>query len=218
MRRFWIYAALIAWCMALLLVRNARSNSLSFIFLSWNLILAIVPAVAAVLFVRAKSRVAQICWFVIWILFLPNASYIVTDFIHLYPKPGVPLWYDIALLLSFAGTGLLLGYGSIADVQQNIAQRFGERTGWALAFAALLLSGFGIYLGRFARLNSWDALTDPLDLAGYFARGAMNPMAHPKTIVVTLVYGVGLMLGYLAWSAGRLARIRPASRRTNNIS
>jgi uncharacterized membrane protein len=203
-KRTLIFAALIAWCGALLFARIMRSHSGSYTFLVWNLFLAIIPAVAAMWFARAKSTAMQIVWFAIWLLFLPNAPYILTDFVHLHPRPGVPLWFDIALLLSFAGTGLLLGYSSLSDVQAVIARRFGHAASWAAALAALLLSGFGIYLGRVLRWNSWDAFSDPLTIASSIARGAVDPLAHPRTIVVTLVYGVGLTLGYLAYQLPRL--------------
>ena len=202
-KRTLIFAALIAWCCALLAVRVLRSGSFAYSFLVWNLVLAMIPAVAALLFMRARSRAVQVMWFVIWLLFLPNAPYIVTDFVHLHARANVPLWFDIALLLSFAGTGLLLGYSSLADVQTVLARRFGHVASWSAAFIALLLSGFGIYLGRFLRLNSWDAVSNPIALASYLGRGAMNPLAHPRTIAVTFVYGIGLVLGYLAYQLPR---------------
>ena len=199
-----IFAALITWCTLLVAARVWRSHSLMHVFLLWNLFLAAVPAIAAIFFMRAKSTIARSIWFVVWLLFLPNAPYIVTDFIHLAVYPRIPMWFDIALLASFAGTGLLLCYSSVDDVRATLAQRFGSATSWTIAIAALLLSGFGIYLGRFARLNSWDALTDPLDLARYISHGAVHPFAHPKTIAVTVIYGVGLVLGYFAYQLPRL--------------
>jgi uncharacterized membrane protein len=202
-KRTLIFAALIAWCCTLLTMRVLRSGSLAYSFLVWNLVLAVVPAAAAMLFVRARSRAVEVTWFVIWLLFLPNAPYIVTDFVHLHARANVPLWFDIALLLSFAGTGHLLGYSSLADVQTVLACRFGQVASWSAAFIALLLSGFGIYLGRFVRLNSWDAVSNPVALASYIGRGAMNPLAHPRTIAVTFIYGVGLALGYLAYQLPR---------------
>jgi len=119
---------LLCWCGALLLFRFVRSGSLALGFLAWNLFLAAVPAVAAWFFARAmakdSSRIEQVGWFVIWIVFLPNAPYIITDFVHPATRPGIPLWCDTALLVSCAGTGLLLGYTSIADVQAAITRKF----------------------------------------------------------------------------------------------
>jgi len=139
--RLLLFVMLLGWCAALLLFRFVRSGSLTLGFLAWNLFLAAVPAVAAWLFARAmgknSSTVERVAWFVIWLLFLPNAPYIITDFVHLTPRPGVPFWYDIALLVSCAGTGLLLGYTSIADVQVVVARRYSALMGWLLVVGTI---------------------------------------------------------------------------------
>jgi uncharacterized membrane protein len=200
--RLLLFVVLLSWCGALLLFRFARSGSFALGFLAWNLFLAAVPAVAAWFFARAMGRnsstIERVVWFVIWILFLPNAPYIITDFVHLTTHPGIPFWYDTALLVSCAGTGLLLGYTSIADVQFVIARRFSPLAGWMLVVAAVLLSGFGIYLGRFLRWNSWDTVTSPRQLSLAITERVMNPLSNPQTFGVTIVYGVGLFLGYVA--------------------
>jgi uncharacterized membrane protein len=200
--RLLLFVMLLSWCGALLVFRFARSGSLEMGFLAWNLFLAAVPAVAAWLFARAMGRnsslLERVVWFVVWLVFLPNAPYIITDFVHLTTRPGIPFWYDTALLVSCAGTGLLLGYTSIADVQFVIARRFSPLAGWLLVVAAVLLSGFGIYLGRFLRWNSWDTLTSPRQLSLAITERVMNPLSNPQTFGVTIVYGVGLFLGYVA--------------------
>lgn len=200
--RLLLFVMLLGWCGALLLFRFARSGSLALGFLAWNLFLAAVPAVAAWFFARAmgkkSSLIERVGWFVVWLVFLPNAPYIITDFVHLTTRPGIPFWYDTALLVSCAGTGLLLGYTSIADVQFVIARRFSPLAGWMLVVAAVLLSGFGIYLGRFLRWNSWDTLTSPRQLSVAITERVMNPLSNPQTFGVTIVYGVGLFLGYVA--------------------
>jgi uncharacterized membrane protein len=200
--RLLLFGMLLSWCAALLLFRFVRSGSFALRFLAWNLFLAAIPAVAAWFFARAmakrSSRIEQVGWFVIWLVFLPNAPYIITDFVHLSERPGIPFWYDIALLTSCAGTGLLLGYTSIADVQAAITRRFSPFVGWVLVIVAVLLSGFGIYLGRFLRWNSWDTLTSPIQLFREIADRLINPLSHQQTFGVTVVYGVGLFLGYVA--------------------
>ena len=200
--RLLLFGMLLSWCAALLLFRFVRSGSFALRFLAWNLFLAAIPAVAAWFFARAmakdSSRIEQVGLFVIWLVFLPNAPYIITDFVHLKARPGIPLWYDTALLISCAGTGLLLGYTSIADVQAAITRRFSAFVGWVLVIAAVLLSGFGIYLGRFLRWNSWDTVASPNQLFPEIADRLINPLSHPQAVGVTAVYGVGLFLGYVA--------------------
>jgi uncharacterized membrane protein len=198
MKRILAFTALLAWCGTLLALRGWRAQNVTYFFLVWNLFLAAIPFAAALLFERSKRVVTQAVTFVVWLLFLPNAPYIVTDFIHLRARPPVPLWFDILLLLSAAGTGLLLGYGSVMIVQRVVERRRGARTGWLAATVALFLSAFGIYLGRFVRFNSWDVVTDPIPLFADIAYRLMNPMQHPRTFAVTALYGVALLLGYAA--------------------
>jgi uncharacterized membrane protein len=137
-------------------------------------------------------------FFCLWLLFLPNAPYILTDLIHLAPRPHVPLWFILALLLSCAGTGAMLGYLSILDVHAVVEEKFSKTTGWAVAISSLLLCAFGIYLGRFLRWNSWDALANPLQLLRSIVRQFIDPSVHPHPLGVTVVFGLGLILGYLA--------------------
>ena len=214
--RLLLFVMLLCWCGALLLFRFARTGSLALAFLAWNLFLAAVPAVAAWLFARSmgksSSLAERVLWFVLWLVFLPNAPYIITDFVHLTTHPHVPFWYDIALFVSCAGTGLLLGYTSIADVQFVIARRFSALVGWLLVVAAVLLSGFGIYLGRFLRWNSWDTVTNPRQLSLEIADRVMNPLSNPQTVGVTVVYGVGLFLGYVALRFWQPATISDSDR------
>ena len=116
LKRIAVFAVLLGWCAALLALRIARSNSYYFFFLVWNLFLAAIPFAASLVFEfldRHRSlrplRPLQWACFAVWILFLPNAPYILTDFIHLKHRPPIPLWYDVLVLFSSAGTGLLLG-------------------------------------------------------------------------------------------------------------
>jgi len=201
-KRWIVPAALSLWCVLLVVLRVGRSGTVSYVFLVWNLWLAWIPWLAGQAFRSASRRrvpaARQLGWLALWILFLPNAPYITTDLLHLTPRPWVPLWYDLALLLSCAGTGLLLGYLSLLDVQGAVEERFGRVKGWAVAAGSLFLSGFGIYLGRFLRWNSWDVLADPAGLVHDIAVRLLEPTAHPRTYGVTLIFGGGLLLGYAA--------------------
>ena len=169
-----------------------------FAFLSWNLILAAIPFFASVAAERTRSFAAQTAVLLIWLVFLPNAPYILTDFIHLAPRPPIPLWFDLLLIASCAGTGLLLGYASTLIVHRVAADRFGTIAGWTLAIAAQLLSAFGIYLGRFLRWNSWEVVTNPMPLFADLANRLTSPMSYPRTFAVTALFGVMLTLGYIA--------------------
>ena len=204
-KRLLAFAALGGWCVALILLRHERTGTGFYFFLIWNLFLAAVPFGASlILEALHKLRVwtvLQWACFVVWLLFLPNAPYIVTDLLHLKPRHGVPLWYDVLLLISAAGTGLLLGYSSMLIVQRVIAKRYGVFTSWVVAVVSLVLSAFGIYLGRFLRFNSWEVISEPLPLFAEIGDRLMNPFAHRLTFAVTGLFGIALTLGYVALHA-----------------
>src|SRR5688572_14883791 len=136
-KRFIVVSTLLFWCACMIAVRIDRTGSGYYRFLLGNLFLACVP-----LFLSTTLRVAhrlQFHWTVLatltglWLLFLPNAPYILTDMLHLTRASHAPIWYDLALLLSCSGTGLLLGYLSLVDVEGIVARRFTPVVGWIFA-------------------------------------------------------------------------------------
>jgi len=200
-KRFLVVSMLLFWCFCLIVVRIDRTGSGYYRFLITNLFLACMP-----LFLSTALRLArhwelpwpiQLAVLSLWLLFLPNAPYILTDMLHLTRASHAPAWYDLALLLSCAGTGLLVGYLSLIDVQTIVARRLGQALSWIFALVSLVLSGFAIYLGRFLRWNSWDVLIDPARLFG-ITEGLLRPWAHAKPLAVTLIFGGILTLGYIS--------------------
>jgi len=97
----------------------------------------------------------------VWLIFLPNAPYIVTDFVHFRAVPSVPLWYDLVLLFASASTGLLLGLLSLREVHFALKRWLSNTLAGVLIFISIGLAGFGVWLGRFQRWNSWDLVTRP---------------------------------------------------------
>jgi uncharacterized membrane protein len=200
-RRLGSAAALLAWCVLLVAARVVYSGRWTFVFLGWNLFLAAIPLAASLCLRRMDPRrwpVRRALLFVGWLLFLPNAPYIVTDLVHLEPRPPVPVWFDLAMLLSAAATGLIMGYLSLLDVHRVLEARFGWVRAWAATAASLIGCGYGIYLGRFLRFNSWEVLTGPGRLLRIVAHHLLSPWRYPAAVGVTLLYGTGLLLGYVA--------------------
>jgi uncharacterized membrane protein len=147
----------------------------------------------------------------LWLLFFPNAPYVLTDLIHLR-QHSVPVWYDLLLLLSFAWTSLMFGFVSLADMQRLIQQRFNATVGWLFAVAAVLLGSFGIYLGRFLRWNSWDVITEPRQLAWDIFERVANPLAYTHTFGFTVLLAAFLLLAYLTLQFFRPSTERRSSR------
>ncbi|GAB2717361.1 membrane protein [Hymenobacter frigidus] len=170
-----------------------------FLFLVWNLFLAVIPFAISTMLGTARGPLRARLLVPVgaaWLLFFPNAPYILTDLFHLERRAGVPLWYDLALILSCAWNGLMLAYASLADMQRLVQLRLGTGAGWAFATLALLLSSFGIYLGRYLRFNSWDVLANPLTLFFDIVNRILHPFSFPGTWGVTLVFGLFLLVGY----------------------
>ena len=151
--------AVSALCVATMEIRTHETGDAYYRFLVWNLILAWVPLVLAmVAYGRARRRVdlTVAVLLVPWLLFFPNAPYLLTDFIHLGEGPA-PLWYDALMLSAFAWTGLMLGFASLYLVQMILRRAFGTVVAWLGVVVALSLGSIGVYVGRFIRFNSWDA-------------------------------------------------------------
>ena len=192
-------AASLTLSILLIIGRVLLTGHVVFLFLIWNLFLAVIPFALSTMLGTAKGPLRArmlVPAGAAWLLFFPNAPYILTDLFHLDARPGVPLWYDLALILSCAWNGLMLAYASLSDMQRLVQQRLGFGAGWAFATLALLLSSFGIYLGRYLRFNSWDVLTNPLTLFFDIVNRILHPFSFPGTWGVTLVFGVFLLIGY----------------------
>lgn len=199
--RLMLFAAGGAGCAALLLVRGWYAESLHFRFLAWNLVLAVIPALAAAAMARSdrgRKPVLVALWGTVWLMFLPNAPYLITDLVHLAPRPPVPYWFDIGLFAAFAGAGVLAAFSSFGDVQQVASRHFGRWAGWAVVALASFAAGFGIELGRMGRWNSWSMLTQPTSLFPEILARVLEPWEHPRAFAVALLYGSVLLFGYVA--------------------
>lgn len=199
MKTLIIFPALIS--IGLLAVRIIFSGLPLFIFFVWNLFLALIPFYLSIKIISTseKKTTNGVNWLLIfiWLLFLPNAPYMITDLIHLKNRTGVPLWYDTLLILSFCWNGLIIGFLSIYNVHEVLKQRKGKFKSWVFILAVFLLCGFGIYLGRYLRWNSWDILFNPLNLLSDIVNRVIHPFSHIKTWSITFSYSIFLMAGYL---------------------
>lgn len=163
--------------------RYWRTGDLLFLFLVWNLFLAWIPVGLAGFAAAIPNRpIAQAICGAWWLLFFPNAPYLVTDLMHLSYLGGNLLWYDTLMFATFALTGLVLGYVSLRLVQGVVARYLGVWGSWVFVVGALLLSSYGIYVGRFLRWNSWDLFVSPLSLV----RDMAGSLFELRTFTVTL--------------------------------
>lgn len=195
-------ASIISVLMAL--ARMAYSNSEDYSALIWNLGLAWIPFIfASIAFMISWSRkllylVVPVCAF-LWLLFFPNAPYILTDFQHLSTNANnAPLWYDVLMLIWFSWTGLLLGVVSLFFMQEIVTGAFGRKAGWVFAVLVTLLSSIGIILGRFYRWNSWDVFGDPRPIAYDIWNWLDHPFANLRVYGFTLLFTLLFLFVYIA--------------------
>ena len=196
-------AFLSLFVVAMIVFRVLYTQSSEHTAIAWNLLLAWIPfALSLLVYDRARSRVLSpplAAAGVLWLLFLPNAPYIVTDLKHVGSGGPVPVLYDVMLLSTAAWTGLLLGLTSLY-LMHSVARRLvGAATAWALVLGALALSSFGIYLGRVQRWNSWDVFVRPGPLLNQIASGVVDPLSHPRPIAVTILFTSFLLASYLVF-------------------
>ena len=208
---------LTVFTLAMLGARMAYTGTGGHGWLGWNLFLAWIPfAVSLVLYARARAgaslrMLAPLA--ALWLVFFPNAPYLVTDLKHVGTGGSVPLLYDVLLLSAGAWTGLLLGLTSLYLVHAVARRLFGALSAWALVVGALALSSFGIYLGRVQRWNSWDVVVHPAALASQLGGGLLHPVDYPRPIALTVLLTAFLLVSYLVlYSFARLIPEWPDAR------
>lgn len=200
-----LYPILLSTALALAIyaVRVLISHSLKvYSNLVWNLVLAWVPYLASLWAIATQRSFPRYRWLLLvpgllWLVFFPNAPYIITDFLHLEKRPAIPLWYDILLLVTFAWTGIFLAIASLRNMQELVTHYFGRLLSWLFVGFALGLSGLGIYLGRFERWNSWDVLLEPRKILGDITQPLENPTGNLSFFGFTLLITAFLLVVYL---------------------
>ncbi len=191
--------------------RIAYSDSGRYGGLVWNLFLAWIPFVLAYVayalsWKRILLYIAIPAFAFLWLIFFPNAPYILTDLQHLANETSAaPVWYDVILLVWFSWTGMLLGLVSLYLMQEIVRRLFGRWVGWVFVLVMSGMSSIGIYLGRFVRWNSWDILQEPSEVAISILGLVIDPSL--RLLVFTLLFTIFFLFIYLTMYAfGHLLR------------
>ena len=191
-----------AFAVMMVLTRVFFTRNLMYGFIIWNLFLAWIPYGLSLLPLLYHDKLNNLFLLIplvgVWLLFFPNAPYIVTDLFHLMPRNGVPFWYDLMLLASSAWAGLMLGMVSLTNIQAIVAKKLGNVFAWSFSLIALVLCSFGVYLGRFERWNSWDLMTNPFQLGYDILSIFIHPFQHKEVYAITMIFSIFLIMGYLS--------------------
>lgn len=184
----------------LVVARVYISQSIGLAFMVWNLFLAWLPYLFSFLIIKYRERWKQLVFSIFWLLFLPNAPYMITDLLHLHLRSvvSIPLWFDVLLLFTFSFLGLLLFFFSVKKVHRHLEYSMQKIKAWIIIYAVFFLTGFGIYLGRFLRWNSWDLFTRPYALFADMSQLVLLPFHHPNTWAFTIGISGFLIIVYKA--------------------
>lgn len=187
-------------CLIALHARSWYVGRPALAFMNWNLFLAWVPLAlntARTLInsglqrfeVGARARVVGLAPLdLAWFLFLPNAPYLVTDLMHLSARPPVPLWFDLLMFCGFAATGCWLG---VVSLEAALCRLSSARVKTWASLLVCLACGYGVYLGRFWRFNSWDVVAAPLT-------SLLGPMTSPRAALFSLTFAA--FFGLQVWA------------------
>lgn len=188
--------------MGLTVVRIIYTHEWLFAWLSWNLFLAIVPYLISRFAMSSPSWIENnfkfSLLFIAWLLFIPNAFYIITDLFHLEIRIGIPLWFDLALIFSFAWIGILLGVLSVRQMEKMVQLKLPVVTELQFAVPIMLLNAFGIYIGRYLRYNTWDVVANPFQLTKDIVYMIIHPVHYRFDWSMIVCYAVFMTLIYLA--------------------
>jgi uncharacterized membrane protein len=200
-----VFASIV--CTALIALRVMYSGTFMHVDMLWNLFLAWLPLLASLAAYNLARKRGRAGWPIVagcallWLLFFPNAPYIMTDLGNLRPRAGVPLWFDMLMFVAFAWTGTLLGLVSLYLMQSLVRRSKGAAFGWLFALAGVLLGSFGVYLGRFQRFNSWDVFVTPHTLVSDLLTKLQNPSAAVQMVAFSGVFALLLLSFYLIFVA-----------------
>lgn len=170
----------------LFLFRVSYTHSWTYWFLMENLVLAFLPLALSLALVKNLKKkqwndLSNIILGILWLIFLPNAWYVLTDYVHVAPTGQINLLFDIVLITSLTTAGFAAGFTSLMMVHKQLLKKLSFELSALAVAAILLLSSFAIYLGRDLRWSSWDVVANPDGIALDVSDRFLHPLGHPRS-------------------------------------
>jgi uncharacterized membrane protein len=190
----------IAFLCVLIAGRMIYTHTLQFSFLFWNLFLAIVPLYLSYRIHKGQKALGCTVTAFTWLLFFPNAAHLLTDIVHLRQSTHLIYWLDMIILYLAGIYGLFISMYSLREMEDWYGRYMPLNAKRLATFAILLLSGYGIYLGRVERWNSWDVVAQPIDLFTAMFHHSRHPFRNREVWAMSTVFGTGLLLLYYFFS------------------
>ena len=186
----------------LLAIRIVATEHFVFAFLPWNLFLAFIPYYLVRWLIKnpgwIENRLKFIFAFAVWLLFIPNSFYILTDLYHLELSQDSPRWFDLTLIFSFAWNGLLLGIISVRRMEIIVGLFLKNKNILFFLYPVMWLIAFGIYIGRYLRFNSWDVLINPFSLFAEIVEMFIRPAKYTYAWGMIFCFSIFITLVYLS--------------------
>jgi uncharacterized membrane protein len=187
-----------------LILRTLLSGTTRYWFIPENLALAWIGLFLAWLLTKELANRRWLSWqnfglTFLWLVFLPNTWYVLTDFVHIYPNGEVSQIFDIVLMSLLVFTGFILGFTSLFLVHRQLLARLSPLKSYLLIELAIATSSFAIYLGRDLRWNSWDVIKNPGGVLVNVSDRITDPFGSPRALNVTALFFMLISVIYLAF-------------------
>jgi uncharacterized membrane protein len=201
--------------------------------LSWNLFLALVPLVLALWLFRRTPRRGWLWWplLLVFIAFLPNAAYTLTDIIHFIDEvrdnqPLLPEWSVAYVVIPKYALFIFLGFQShvISLILLDNYLKWLHRKPWIVPaeLALNFLCSVGVFWGRYLRLNSWEFVTKPQQLAHHAVQSFLSnqfglEMVLRYFVIITALYYAVKLIDLAVWDFVRRRRLHPEFAPQGNV-
>ena len=196
----------LGFTLVLLAARVFYTGTVMYFFYPWNLFLALVPVFFSGLLLKQKTlNYKSILLFGLWLLFLPNAPYLVTDIFHFEERAPVPFWFDLMLVVSGAWNGILLCMISLFRIERFLKTACTPKLTDKIMPLIIFLCGYGVYIGRYLRYNSWDVVTEPVGILRTSTHHIHHPFQNLNVWLFTFVFAS--FLGIVYFTIKKLPRV-----------
>jgi uncharacterized membrane protein len=185
----------ISFTLLLMIARFLYTNDAQYFFYPWNLFLATVPYFLSKRLRKYKRiNMKVIIILLCWLLFLPNAPYIITDLFHFQERPPVPYWFDLLLVVSAAWNGVVLCFASLLQTEKFLTKHIKLKWIKPASIILITLCSYGMYLGRYKRYNSWSIITRPNDIFHTVISNIVDPWEHMQAWAFTICFAILLCI------------------------
>lgn len=163
----------------------------------FNSELALLAVLFGFLFLYFKKGFLHYFFGLLWLLFLPNTIYMITDMIHLLRQWGrVNETIKVILLVQYFLLEVVCFatylYGMIPFEKLLLKWRLRDNQKIWMIIAFNFLISFGMVLGRIERINSWDVFVNPVSVL-YSAYITMTSSFH---LLLFVLFGLFTNLFY----------------------